>query len=359
MELNSRIYVDKSMLISKVSENIGTGSRYICITKPRRFGKSVNACMLAAYYTKTLDTHDLFDGLQISSVSACRQHLNQHHVIFIDFSRMPRGCENYDTYIQSIEDILINDIQEAFPATKQQNFFNLDQLLVSSGEKFIFILDEWDAVFYEDFMTDRDKVRYLKFLRNLLKGQAYVELAYMTGVLPITKYSSGSALNMFEEFSFLDDDVYDSLFGFTEDEVLLLCQKHTSVSFEEIKYWYDGYFTSDGRALFNPRSVNYALTRGKCRNYWTETGPMNEIADCIEHNVDEVREDIVNLVSGIPVEIRLNGYSASDLRLDSRDEILSAMVVFGFLSYHDLTLRIPNHELMEKFQTVFSFCSLE
>ncbi len=169
----------------------------------------------------------------------------------------------------------------------------------------------------------------------------------MTGILPIAKYSSGSELNMFDEYNFITDNVLDAFFGFNEREVRKLCEEYGTIPYEEMKYWYDGYYTSEGKSLFNPRSVSKALTRGVCLNYWTETGPMNEIADCIEHNVDEVREDIVKMVAGLPVEAELDGYSAVERQLDNRNEILSAMVVYGFLSYHDGYLKIPNHELME------------
>lgn len=203
-------------------------------------------------------------------------------------------------------------------------------------------------------MTDKEKCLYIKFLKGLLKDQPYVSLAYLTGVLPIAKYSSGSELNMFDEYSFMNDNVYDRYFGFNESEVKSLCNQQDKISFAEIKRWYDGYYSSNGGSIFNPRSVSKALTRGICLNYWTETGPMNEIAECIEHNVDEVREDIVKMIAGIPIEIELQGYSAAELGLHTRDEILSAMVVYGFLSYHDGELRIPNHELMEKYQRVLN-----
>lgn len=172
----------------------------------------------------------------------------------------------------------------------------------------------------------------------------------MTGVLPIAKYSSGSELNMFDEFHFINDNIFDLYFGFHKEEVRQLCKLHPTISYKEMKTWYDGYYTNDGRSLFNPRSVCKALERRICLNYWTETGPMNEIADCIEYNVDEVREDIVKMVAGISVEIELMGYSAAEQQMNTRDEILSAMVVYGFLSYHDGFLKIPNHELMEKYQ---------
>ena len=203
-------------------------------------------------------------------------------------------------------------------------------------------------------MSEKDKMDYLQFLKGLLKDQSYVDLAYMTGVLPIAKYSSGSELNMFREYNFMNDSIYDEYFGFTEEEVKKLCQKHSSPTYDELQYWYNGYYLSNGNRLFNPRSVNNALSDGICRNYWTETGPMNEIADCIEHNVDEVREDIVNLVAGNTIEVHLDGYSVTQLQLDTRDEILSAMVVFGFLSYHDGYLTIPDYELMQKFNRVLS-----
>lgn len=226
----------------------------------------------------------------------------------------------------------------------------IQEVMKRTKQNFIFLLDEWDAIFYESFMSEEDKESYLKFLKGLLKDQPYVELAFMIGVLPITKYTAGSELNMFDECSFVNDREYEDYYGFGETEVKELCKHFKQPVYKDLKYWYDGYYKSDGSSLFNPRSVSFALSKGYCKNYWTETGPMNEIADVIEHNVVAVREDIVQMVSGIPVEIELEGYGAAQLDLNNRNEILSAMVVFGFLSYHDNELRIPNKELMEKFE---------
>ena len=352
--LNSKIYVDKSLLIDKVSGYIKTGDKYICITRPRRFGKTVNANMLAAYYTKGFDSRPLFDKLLVAQCSSCKKHMNRHNVIHIDFSEMPDTCENYKDYIGYIRENLYHDIFILCPSLTEKEHKSLSRLLSDSGESFIFILDEWDSIFYQDFMGRKERDDYLRFLKNLLKDQPYVELAYMTGVLPVAKYSSGSELNMFDEFNFMNDNIFDQYFGFSEAEVKELCRRHPGIPFSEIKNWYDGYHKSDGESLFNPRSVSKALERSVCLNYWTETGPMNEIADCIEHNVGEVREDIVKMVAGIPVEVDLQGYSAAELQLDTRDEILSAMVVYGFLSYYKGKLSIPNHELMEKYQHVLS-----
>lgn len=351
---NNKIYVDKSQLIGLVSQHIRTGNKYLCITRPRRFGKTVNVNMLGAYYTKGMDSDALFDHLAVADTMGYREHLNRHNVIYIDFSRQPDICLSYEDYIRSILGNLKQDLSEAYPALQPDKYDSLSKMFLDTKDSFIFLMDEWDSVFREDFMGDREKAHFLKFLKLLLKDQPYVELAYMTGVLPIAKYSSGSELNMFDEFSFMNDNIFDSCFGFVEEEVRSLCKTQSSFAYEELKAWYDGYRTSSGDSLFNPRSVTRAITQGVCRNYWTETGPMHEVADCVEHNAGAVREDIVKLVAGVPVEAKLNGYSVSELRMDTRDEILSAMVVYGFLSYHDGVLEIPNRELMEKFEGVLA-----
>ena len=352
--LRKKIYVDKSMLINKFNDFIGSEDCYFCITRPRRFGKTINANMLGAYYTKGYDTHNLFKDLKIAQTETYEEHINKHHVVYIDFSRMPQNCSSYKQYIDSIYKRMKKDLVDYFHIEVNETDDSLSDIFLASKEKFIFIMDEWDSIFYKKFMTDDDKNEYLEFLKGLFKTQTYVELAYMTGVLPIAKYSAGSELNMFREYNFMNDTIYEDYFGFDEKEVKELTQQYSKPSYEVLKKWYDGYYKSDGTSLFNPRSVSFALMDGVCNNYWTETGPMNEIAEYIEHNVDEVREDIVKMVAGIPVEVELEGYAASQLQLDSRDEILSAMVVFGFLSYHDGFVRIPNHELMEKFQRVLN-----
>lgn len=356
--LNSEIYVDKSLLIAKISSAIRTNGKYVCITRPRRFGKTVNANMLGAYYTKGYDTHDLFRNLAISGREDYEAHLNKYNVIHIDLSIVPDFCEDYETYLKSILKKLKSDLQEGYPVLKKSEYAGMSEMLQATGDSFIFILDEWDAFFYEKYITPENKVHYLKFLKSLLKDKAYVDLVYMTGVLPIAKYASGSELNMFWEYHFTNDRVFEEYFGLTEEEVKKLTAQHGTVSYEDLEWWYDGYLMSDGRHLFNPRSVSRALTDGVCRNYWTETGPVNEVADCVEHNADEVREDIVKMVAGIPVEADLSGFSAVEQELNTRDEILSAMVVYGFLSYYDGYLKIPNRELMEKFQRVLARSSM-
>ncbi len=346
-------FVDKSLLIDVINHQMKKRYKYICLTRPRRFGKTINASMLSAYYTRGFDNSGLFKGLAVEGTDSYREHLNQHNVIYIDFSVLPDDCKSYDDYIKDIRKKLRKDILQCYTNIVDDNDFSLIDLLKQTKDSFIFILDEWDSIFYKDFMKKEDKAGYLEFLKGLLKDKPYVELAYMTGVLPVIKYSSGSELNMFKEYNFINDNLFDRFFGFTEFEVKELCGRLHSVSFDELKEWYDGYSTLGGESLFNPRSVCFALDEGLCQSYWTQTGPMNEIADCIKYNVDAVRDDMIKLVSGIPVELEgeLQIYGAAE-PLVTRNEILSAMIVFGFLTYKDKILRIPNKELMLKFQSV-------
>lgn len=346
-----KFYVDKSLLIKEIISKIRTTQKYICITRPRRFGKTINANMLASYFSKGYESQFLFDGLKISSCERYKEYINQYNVIHIDFSILPNPCKTYDQYIDWINRCILHDLKETYSLEIEEGE-PISSLLSKTHDSFIFILDEWDFIFYKDFVKEKDKQAYLEFIKNLLKDKAYVELAYMTGVLPIAKYSSGSELNMFDEYNVMNDNIFDDYFGFQEDEVKKICNNQNKITYQELKQWYNGYYTSTGNSLFNPRSVTKALERGICLNFWTETGPMNEIANCIEHNVNDVKEDVVKMVSGIPVEVELDGYSAASLQLDTRDEILSAMVVYGFLSYYEGLLSIPNKELMTKFQNV-------
>ena len=180
------------------------------------------------------------------------------------------------------------------------------QVYNETNESFIFIIDEWDYIFNNNLFTNEDRENFLQFLKDLLKDKPYVELAYMTGVLPIAKYSSGSALNMFLEFNIMNDYTYDKYFGFTNDEAESLCKKQNKISMDNLKEWYNGYYTCTGLQIYNPRSVTTALKQGVCQSYWTNTGPMDEISCYIENNVEEVRNDIVQMVSGIQVNIHLD-----------------------------------------------------
>lgn len=359
----SPYFVDKTLMLRELFPYVSAGNRHICITRPRRFGKTIMANMISSFFQKASDSSEVFDSLTISQVDDYRRYKNQYNVIRIDFSKMPRNCDSYTQYIERIEALLIEDVKEAFPQVKINEADAvgdiLESVFVQCGEKFIFVLDEWDFIFHRDFINEIDKEKYVAFLSNLLKDRPYVVLSYMTGILPIAKYSSGSELNMFAEFTMVNSPMFGEYFGFTDDEVddlyrryIVECDrqhKEKSVTRKGLRDWYNGYYTKSGERVYNPRSVVFALQFNNLANYWTSSGPYDEIYYYIRNNISDVRDDLALMISGESVTAKIQEYAATSMNLSTRDEIYSAMVVYGFLSYLNGKVCIPNRELMEKF----------
>ena len=362
-EFSRPYFVDKSDILKDLISLANQGNSHICITRPRRFGKTVMANMIGAFFGKAIDASDVFDKLSISEYSEYHKNLNQHNVIYIDFSVVDDECDNYKDYIDAIKRNLQIDIKQAYPDIKfrENNSVREDllQTFLEKESRFIFVFDEWDAVFNMPFVTEKEKKSYLLFLKSLLKDKPYVSLAYMTGILPIAKYSSGSELNMFIEYSMASETKFGDDFGFSEAEVDGLYKKYCSnckrtgekpeVTREGLRKWYDGYYSKNGEKMYNPRSVVAALTNNNLGNYWTSSGPYDEIFYYIRHNIADVQNDLALMASGEGVSAKIREYAATSMNLTTRDEILSAMVVYGFLSYYQGKVYIPNKELMDQF----------
>ena len=357
-------FVDKSKLLRELMPLAEQGNAHVCITRPRRFGKTVMANMIGAFFSKGADSSDIFDTLQIARDKDYRKYLNQYNVIYIDFSKMPGNCKSYEEYISRIEERLKRDLLKAYPEIEIYPEDSLWDILESifdeyNGQKFIFIFDEWDCIFHKNFVTQGDRQSYISFLSNLLKDHAYVSMSYMTGILPISKYSSGSELNMFIEYTMASEEKFSDDFGFTESEVdilykryLEMCQSEKKIPYvtrEGLETWYDGYYAKNGEKMYNPRSVAASLSNNNLDSYWTSSGPYDEIFYYVKHNVAEVRKDLAVMISGEGVPAKIKEYAATSMNLTTRGEILSAMVVYGFLSYYQGKVYIPNKELMDKF----------
>lgn len=351
-------FVDKTMLLEELCPLVEQGSNYICIIRPRRFGKTTAANMVSAFFSRGVDSKNLFGKLAIGKRNVDK-YRNQYHVIHIDFSKYGDECGNYKEYISYIKTLLKEDLHKAYPNCGfRENAAVSEDLMrvyLQTGEGFVFVLDEWDAVFHMSFVTEADKKLYLLLLKDLLKDQPYVLLAYMTGILPIAKYSSGSELNMFLEYSMAAQQRFSGYFGFTEQEVEDLYGRYQGicdspkVSMEGLREWYDGYYTASGERIFNPRSVVAALSNNRLTNYWTSSGPYDEIFYYIKNNVDEVKESIAYMLAGEEVPANVQEYAATSMNLQTKNEIFSAMVVYGFLSCHNGNVGIPNKELMDRF----------
>lgn len=357
-------FVDKSKLLRELMPLAEQGNAHVCITRPRRFGKTVMANMIGAFFSKGADSSDIFDTLQIARDKDYRKYLNKYNVIYIDFSKMPGNCKSYEEYISRIEERLKRDLLKAYPEIEIYPEDSLWDILESifdeyNGQKFIFIFDEWDCIFHKNFVTQGDRQSYISFLSNLLKDHAYVSMSYMTGILPISKYSSGSELNMFIEYTMASEEKFSDDFGFTESEVdilykryLEMCQSEKKIPYvtrEGLETWYDGYYAKNGEKMYNPRSVAASLSNNNLDSYWTSSGPYDEIFYYVKHNVAEVRKDLAVMISGEGVPAKIKEYAATSMNLTTREEILSAMVVYGFLSYYQGKVYIPNKELMDKF----------
>ncbi len=370
-ETEATYYVDKSAILRELVSIVeskrqfyddrGRSMKYVCVTRPRRFGKTVTANMIASYFGKGTDSKPVFDNLAIAQEPWYETHLNKHNVIHIMFNEKPDECRSYADYISRIRNILLDDLVNKYKDIRINETDAIWDVLrkvyeYAGGERFIFILDEWDYIYHQSFVTDEDRRSFTGFLSNLLKDKAYVEMTYMTGILPIAKYSSGSELNMFCEYTMVSEEKYSDCFGFTESEVDALYDRYCrgnherrNVTRDGLREWYNGYHTKNGERVYNPRSVVLALENNNLGNYWTSSGPYDELFYYVGANVDEVKSDVAKLISGIPVKANVREYAATSLELKTKDEIFSAMVVYGFLNYENGCVSIPNKELMGKY----------
>lgn len=287
--------------------------------------------------------------------------MNRYPVISVSFHELPRQCRTYEQYIGRVEQRLAGDLKKEFPDAEIDETETLWDILTElyvrdPSVRFIFVFDEWDFIFHQEFVSEGDRKEFIMFLSNLLKDKPYVQFVYMTGILLIAKYSSGSELNMFVEFTMAKSPAFSDYFGFTEAEVTMLYERYLAncekpaITQEELKIWYHGYHTASGEHVYNPRSVVQALRFNHLESYWTSSGPYDEIFYYIKSNVDDVRDDLARMVCGEAVPVKVQEYAASSMNLKTRDEIFSAMVVYGFLSYEHGMVSIPNKELMDEFE---------
>lgn len=352
-------FVDKTALLEEIIPLLGQEQRFICITRPRRFGKTIMANMIGAFFEKGIENRKLFDSFAISKAEQYKEHIGKYNVIYIDFSEIPENCKDYNSYIKRISDGIKSDLQDAFSEIGLQKkvsiWDSLSDVFEKTGEKFIFVMDEWDAPFNMEFVTENDRKSYLLFLKLLLKGKSYVELAYMTGVLPIAKYSSGSELNMFLEYDMATKIKYSEYFGFSDEEVDGLYDRYRKytrkprITREELREWYDGYYTAARERIYNPRSIVCALSDNQLSNYWTSSGPYDEIFYYVRNDIKNIRNDLALMVIGERINAKIGDFAAVSMELKTKNQIYSAMVIYGLLTYNNGQVFIPNKELMLKY----------
>ena len=362
--LRSQIYIDKSGLIEKTNTVLGTEQKYVCVSRPRRFGKSMAANMLSAYYDRDCDTREFFDKLKISQSEGYLEHLNQYDVLKINMQDFLSGTHSMDEMLEQLQKQVMKDLKIRYPEyAKEDNLiFVMRNIFSNTHHPFIILIDEWDCLFREYQKDKEAQKKYLDFLRAWLKDQDYVGLAYMTGILPIKKYGSHSALNMFIEYSMTDPGDVAQYFGFTEEEVDTLCQEY-GMSFEETKAWYNGYglwtHSRDGDqfySMYSPKSVVEAMLRHKFGTYWNQTETYEALKVYIQMNMDGLKDSVVEMLAGGSVRINTGTFSNDMTTFATKDDVLTLLVHLGYLTYDSLKeeVSIPNKEVSKEYVNAIS-----
>lgn len=364
--INSAIYVDKTALIEKTNAVVDTRQKFMCVSRPRRFGKSMAADMLAAYYDIDVDSSELFEKWIISRCESYRKHLNRYDVIKINMQEFLSAASNIDNMLALLKKYLIFDLTKYFREVHFRDKDNLIQVMKDIFDKtkrpFVILIDEWDCLFREYQQNLDAQKQYLDFLRAWLKDKDYVALAYMTGILPVKKYGSHSALNMFTEYSMTNPREIAEFFGFTEKEVESLCRQY-SRSFEEARAWYDGYefvTIEDNKkktyAIYSPKSVVDAMLTGVFDNYWNQTETYEALKGYIRMNFDGLKDTIVRMLAGDRIQINPGTFSNDMTTFQGKDDVLTLLVHLGYLSYYwpDKTVAIPNKEVSQEYVNAIS-----
>ena len=350
--LRSEIYVDKSGMIAYTNKVLGTKQKYICISRPRRFGKTMAAEMLNAYYNRGCVSGHMFTGLTAAMGPSYQAHLNQYNVIFLNMQQFLSESSGIENMITSIQESIITDLQEILPDIKLKSSLTavLENLFRTANIPFIFIIDEWDCIFREYRIDKASQRIYLDFLRNLLKDRAYVALAYMTGILPIKKYGSHSALNMFNEFAMTNPGPLAEYVGFTEAEVKNLCERY-QMDYEDMAKWYDGYCFHKIKSIYSPKSVVDSLLFHCFDNYWSNTESYEALGEYIKINFDGLKDAIIQLLAGAKLRIDIRGFTNDMVTFISYQDVLTLLIHLGYLGYDFETREvfIPNKEISDEF----------
>ena len=353
-------YVDKSGLIAVVNGTIDTNDFLSCISRPRRFGKTFAAAMLAAYYCTGCDSAPIFDSLEISADPSYKEHMNQYNVLYMDITGFA-GRDGLENLLSSIRRYLSAELVKEFGEdirNSETDEPGIDTLLSAavkkSGKKFIAIIDEWDCPIRDSSSTKELQKKYLEFLRSLFKNANVTNdtfaAAYMTGILPIKKDGSQSAISEFREYTIIEPGPYEPYIGFTEDEVMELCQKY-DMDFAEMKRWYDGYSFENIKSIYNPNSVMRAISNRKYRSYWETSAAADSLLSYVSLDYAGLADTVREVMADRPVRVNPRRFKNDTTSFYSKDDVLTLLIHFGYFSYdtESESIRIPNEEIRIEF----------
>lgn len=353
--LNARIYVDKSEFINYTNSVLESTDAFICNSRPRRFGKSITADMLTAYYSRGCDSEEMFSNLKISRKPDFKKYLNRYDVIHFDMQWCMEPAGGAEKVVNFITKSILGELRSLYPEEVSEEIHSLPEALsvinAVKKKKFVIIIDEWDVLIRDEAANQSVQEEYITFLRGMFKGNLparYIALAYLTGILPVKKFKTQSALNNFDEFTMLSANELAPYIGFTEEEVKYLCEKYGR-NFTEVKRWYDGYLLEKYQ-IYNPKAVVSVMTKGKFKSYWSETGTYEAIVPLINMNFDGLRTAIIEMLSGTSVELDIYSFQNDTVSFANKDDVLTYLVHLGYLGYDQDTQRafIPNEEIRQE-----------
>jgi len=348
------IFVDKTMLISELNKFIEKGNKYICVSRPRRFGKTIATNIMCAYYSKGCDSREMFSKLKISKAKNFEQYLNKLNFIAIDVASEYQNARVKDEMLIDLQAKLLKEFRAQFPKIKFRNNETLANCMMevysATGETFVIILDEYDCLVRDQFGTHLF-ADYLEFLNGLFKSNTLkpaIALAYLTGILPIVRDRVQSKLNNFEEYTILNSYNLAEFVGFTEKEVKPLCKKY-KVDYAQCKKEYDGY-AQNGYEIYNPESVVKCMLKGEFGNFWGKTSTYMVITDRLKHNYKGAKDDVIKMLSGEEIKVNITRYMNTMTDFHSKDDVFTYLIHLGYLAYNSKegTCRIPNLEVRKE-----------
>ena len=353
--LNSIIYVDKSLIVRELNKVIGTRQKYVCVSRPRRFGKSMAKALLMAYYSRGCKSHRQFKNLKIAQEPSYRKYLNKLNVIAIDCVGFSANLlkTGEDSFVNRMTSVVRNEMIEEFTDidfSQSKTIADCIKIVYKkTGVKFVILIDEYDLPIRTEQPESLFK-EYLDLLLSLFKDEATSQataLAYITGILPIVRDRVESKLNNFREYTFLEPANFAEFTGFTEQEVQELCDKY-NVNYQECLNWYDGYNVEDIN-ICNPHAIVESITYKKLKPFWSNTGTYETIAPYIKGNYKGIKDDLIKMLSGGSVPVNITSFSNTLSDITSKDKLFTYMMHTGFLAYnsYDKTCRMPNLEVQD------------
>ena len=361
INMGGDIYVDKSLIITRLNKKFRTEDRFVCVSRPRRFGKTMVGTLISTFYSRGADARSIFEKLKIAATPNWDERLNKMNVIKFDMNAFYGRYKKKGNVIAHLTADIVAEMIKEFPDVHVEPDWELSKAITTVyGEKrtpFVIIIDEYDVMVREKVSAD-EFGDYLTMLNNLFKsddcGKA-IALAYITGIMPIVKDRVESKLNNFKEYTMLMPRDLAPYIGFTKAEVKELCEQF-KIDRDECLRWYDGYQITPEVSICNSNSVCEAISTRKFANYWNRTGAYAAISDYVKMDFDGIKEDIATMIGGGSVPVKVGTFSNTLSDLGDKNKVLTYLCHLGYLVYNEetKTCSIPNGEIRDEWDNAIS-----